>query len=160
CAWWMMAAGFVMAAPLLAVLRMQWTTRSVLLLTVSCAAETLYLVALAASYRRLDYTVAYPVARGSAPVFIALFAGVVLGECISPWGLVGILLVSAGILSLQARRGVVDRRLLALPLASGACIGCFSVADKAAVAYFSPLALVCLVFGGSAALLWPYIRFV
>ena len=158
--WWMMAAGFLLTLPAPVLLPVRFTFTSVSLLAASSLAEALYLVTLSASYRRLDYTVAYPVARGSAPVFIALFAFALLGERISPLGLAGIFLVSLGILSLGGRESATRRGELALPLASGACIAAFSVADKAALRYFSPLALGCLVFGGTALLLWPYLVWV
>ncbi len=159
--WWMMAAGFLLTLPTLVLLPLRFTRASVALLVVSSFAEALYLLTLSASYLRLDYTVAYPVARGSAPVFIALFAAVLLGEKISGTGLAGILLVSLGILSLHGRRVPgTSRRLLLFPLACGACIATYSVADKAALRYFSPLALGCLIFGGTALLLWPYLAWV
>lgn len=159
--WWMMAAGFLLTLPSVLLLPVRFTPTSVALLAVSSAAEALYLLTLSASYLLLDYTVAYPVARGSAPVFIALGAAALLGERISRTGLAGILLVSLGILSLHGP-GVLraNLRRLWLPLACGLCIASFSVADKAAVEYFSPLALACLIFGGTALLLWPYLAWV
>ncbi len=159
--WWMMAAGFLLTLPVLLLLPVRFTAASLGLLAASSVAEALYLLTLAASYQRLDYTVAYPVARGSAPVFIALFATLMLGERISTVGLAGILLVSVGIFTLHLRRPAhVDARHLLFPLASGACIGTFSVADKAALRFFHPLALGCLIFGGTAVVLWPYLAWI
>lgn len=159
--WWMMAAGFLITLPAVLLLPVRFTPTSAALLAVSSLAEALYLLTLSASYLTLDYTVAYPVARGSAPIFIALAAAALLGEQISRTGLAGILLVSLGILSLQGP-GLLRANFprLGLPLACGACIAGFSVADKAAVRYFSPLALGCLIFGGTALLLWPYLVWV
>ncbi len=159
--WWMMAAGCVLTLPAVFLLPVRFTPFSVALLVISSAAEAVYLLTLSASYHRLPYTVAYPVARGSAPVFIALAAALVLRERISLVGLGGILLVSLGILSLHGRAEPGSSRwLLAIPLGCGACIACFSVTDKAAVQYFSPLALASMVFGGSALFFWPYVAFV
>ena len=159
--WWMLAGGFLLTLPALFLLPVRFTPASVALLAASIVAEGLYLLTLSASYQRLDYTVVYPVARGSAPVFIAVGAAVLFGEKVSRAGLAGILLVSLGVLSLQGADLLRTQvRRLGLPLACGACIASFSLADKAAVRYFSPLALVCLIFGGTALLLWPYVVWV
>lgn len=157
--WWMMAAGFVFSLPAVFLLPVRFTPVSVALLAASSLGEALYVLTLSASYHRLDYTVAYPVARGSAPVFIALGAALALAERISALGLAGILLVSLGILVLHGRFSSPGSRSLNLlwPLASGASIAIFSVADKAAVRYFSPLALSCLSFGGTALFFFPYV---
>ena len=159
--WWMLAGGFLLTLPALFLLPVRFTPASVALLAASIVAEGLYMLTLSASYQRLDYTVVYPVARGSAPVFIAVGAAVLLGERVSPAGVAGILLVSVGVLSLQGRNVLrADMRRLGLPLACGAWIASFSLANKAAVGYFSPLAMVCLIFGGTALLLWPYVVWV
>ena len=90
--------------PALFLLPVSFTPASVGLLAVSCVAEGLYLLTLSACYVRLDYTLVYAVARGSAPVFIAVGAAVLLGERVSRTGLAGILLVSLGIVSMQGPR--------------------------------------------------------
>lgn len=159
--WCMMAAGFLLTLPAVLFLPVRFTAASMALLGASSIAEALYLIALAASYERLPYTIAYPVARGSAPAFIVLFAWLLLGERIPPVGLAGIFLVSAGIFWLHGSDYRNARgRFLLLPLASGLCVAGFSVADKAALHYFSPLALACLMFGGTAVLLAPYVTVV
>ena len=159
--WWMMAAGFLLSVPALFLLPVSFTPASVGLLAVSCVAEGLYLLTLSACYVRLDYTLVYAVARGSAPVFIAVGAAVLLGERVSRTGLAGILLVSLGIVSMQGPRLLRTQvKGLGLPLLCGAWIASYSVADKAALRYFSPLALGCLMFGGTALLLWPYVVWV
>ncbi len=156
--WWMLAGGFLLTLPALFFLPVRFTPVSVALLAASIVAEGLYMLTLSASYQRLDYTVVYPVARGSAPVFIALGAAVLLGERVSPAGVAGILLISLGVLSLQRANLLrAHMRRLGLPLACGAWVASFSLANKAAVHYFSPLAMVCLIFGGTALLLWPYV---
>jgi drug/metabolite transporter (DMT)-like permease len=185
--WWMVAAGFALSLPAVFLLPVRFTPVSVGLLALSSLGEVLYFLTLSASYERLDYTVAYPVARGSAPVFIAVAAALALGERVSPLGLAGILLVSLGIFSLSKsqvpspksqvsgpksedpspkshvpspRSQVSGPRSglgLLWPLGSGASIALFSVADKAALRYFSPLALGCLSFGGTALFFFPFV---
>src|SRR5437879_3913122 len=67
------------------------------------AASTLALVG---AYERADLSVAYPVARGLAPVLVAAGAGIVLGERLSLPAIAGVLAVSIGVawLGLSARR--------------------------------------------------------
>lgn len=85
-----------------------------------------YYALLVLAYRLGDLSLVYPIARGSAPLLIALGAQVFVGERLSAltWG--GIALVSFGIflLTLQARggrlpvRGVIAALLVALTVAS------------------------------------------
>ena len=158
---WMLAGGFLLTLPALFLLPVRFTPASVALVAASIVAEGLYLLTLSASYQRLDYTVVYPMARGSAPVFIAVGAAVLFGERVSRAGVAGILLVSLGVLSLQGSHLLRTHvKQLGLPLACGACIAAFSLADKAALQHFSPLALVCLINGGTVLLLLPYVVWV
>ncbi len=171
--WWMMAVGFICSVPAVFLLPVRFTAVSVGLVIVSGLGEAVYLLALSASYHRLDYSVAYPIARGSAPVFIALGAAVALAERVSSLGLAGILLVCGGILALYGslrQPGAGDGTGVAFtqrrswhvlyPLVTGASIAIFSVADKAAVRYFSPLALGCLSFGVCSLFFLPYVLLV
>ncbi|MDF2642614.1 MAG: Permease of the drug/metabolite transporter superfamily, partial [Pseudomonas sp.] len=59
-----------------------------------------YNLFLVRSYKLGDLGQTYPVARGSAPVLITLCASIFAGEQVSTEALIGILLVSAGIISL------------------------------------------------------------
>src|SRR5829696_949181 len=53
-------------------------------LLVSTAAVTAYYFCLLRAYRLSDFNLAYPVARGTAPVLILLLAALVGGETIRP----------------------------------------------------------------------------
>jgi drug/metabolite transporter (DMT)-like permease len=80
-----------------------------------------YFLALAYGYRFGDLSHVYPIARGIAPPLVALVAWVFAGETIGPLGLLAILLISGGIVSLAFTDG---GRLVALkPLASGLLTG-------------------------------------
>src|SRR5512132_2022970 len=59
-----------------------------------------YELLLLASYRLGDLSQVYPVARGTAPLLVAGYAGLVLGERLAPLQLVGLAGVCAGLLVL------------------------------------------------------------
>lgn len=64
-----------------------------------------YYVCLLTAYRYGDLSQVYPLARGSAPVLVALLSAVAAGEFL-PWGgLAGVALVSLGTASLAFERG-------------------------------------------------------
>ena len=90
-----------------------------------------YKVGLAALYVRADLGQAYPMARGLTPVMATLLGFLTLGEMPRPSVLVGIALVSAGLLALTrenvARR--VTARMLAVAALTGLCVAAYSVLD-------------------------------
>ncbi|HTY68742.1 MAG TPA: DMT family transporter [Alphaproteobacteria bacterium] len=90
-----------------------------------------YKVGLAALYVRADLGQAYPMARGLTPVMATLLGFLTLGELPRPSVLVGVALVSAGLLALTrenvARR--VTARMLAVAAVTGLCVAAYSVLD-------------------------------
>ena len=72
--------------------------------------EALYVLALTRAYTYGDLSVVYPVARGLAPVFVAMAAPIALGERLSPLAILGIVLVGGGItwLGFSARRSATS----------------------------------------------------
>jgi len=90
-----------------------------------------YKVGLAALYVRADLGQAYPMARGLTPVIATLLGFLTLGEWPRPSVLLGIGLVSAGLLALTrenvARR--VSLRMLAVAALTGFCVAAYSVLD-------------------------------
>jgi len=98
----------------------------------SVAVHCLYFYLVAVAYRAGDLSFAYPVMRGSAPLFTAVFTTGVLAEPIGGGGWLGILLLSAGILCL-ARDGLKSARsqkhALALSLINAVVIVAYTVVD-------------------------------
>ena len=80
------------------------------------------------SYRFGDLSLIYPIARGTAPVMVALGAMVWADELLSFWAWIGILTVSAGIMVLAAIRHA-DKRGIAAALVTSAVIAAYSVVD-------------------------------
>jgi drug/metabolite transporter (DMT)-like permease len=71
--------------------------RAWMLVLLSGAFETAYLITLTAAYEVGDLSLVYPIARGIAPLVVTPFAVLVLGDHVSPLGLLGIALVVSGI---------------------------------------------------------------
>lgn len=71
---------------------------------ISTVFEILYFVTLAKAYQTASYSSAYPVVRGTAPLFTALFSVLLAGASLSAGGISGILLIVAGILLVNQTR--------------------------------------------------------
>ncbi len=117
-------------------------------LIVSAGAETLYFLGLGKAYETGDLSLVYPVAR-SSPVFVALAAFILLGEKITPTGIIGIFVIFIGVYVLHLR-GLTRQDLLApleylrsgsskyaLLAAFGTTI--YSISDKLGVTAVDPL---------------------
>ena len=91
-----------------------------------------YFFFLMKSYQDGDLGHVYPLARGSAPMLVAILTSALAIETPSPGGIVGILLVSAGIVSLAFAgnahypRGAKPVRLA---LTTGLCITAYTLCD-------------------------------
>lgn len=110
-----------------------------------------YNLFLVRSYKSGDLGQTYPIARGVSPILIVLAASLFAGERVAPSGLLGIALVSTGILSLaftRRRRTMPD---LPYALGTGFFIAAYSVVDGIGVrlsgAPMAYTAWMCLLWG-------------
>jgi drug/metabolite transporter (DMT)-like permease len=99
------------------------------------AVHCVYYHALAAAYRSGDLSFAYPIMRGTAPMFTALLAVALLGERPSTAGWLGVAAVCAGVLAigLAHARGVdaeARRRSLGWALLTAATIVAYTLIDS------------------------------
>ena len=116
-------------------------------------AEVAYFASMGQAYQTGDLSVAYPLARGSAPLFITLWATLFLREQLTPLGLMGILLIAGGLYLINARSwGDLWKplRRLGSPLSrwalfTGFCISVYSIIDKVGTKYVPPFAYIYLV---------------
>lgn len=106
------------------------------------------------AYRGSDFSSAYPIARGSSPMLVTLGAALTAGEMPAARGMVGILLVSGGIISLAFRGRRLAESGIWAALATGATIAAYSVTDgiggrlsHAPIAY---TLWMCVLWGASA----------
>jgi drug/metabolite transporter (DMT)-like permease len=90
-----------------------------------------YYLALGYGYRFGDLSHVYPIARGIAPPIVALAAWALAGESLGPLGLLAILVISGGILSLAFtdHGRLVALKPLAFGLATGITIAAYTLFD-------------------------------
>ncbi|TFY87409.1 EamA family transporter [Pseudomonas kairouanensis] len=88
-----------------------------------------YNLFLVRSYRVGDLGQIYPISRGSSPVLITLGAAMFAGESITPGELLGVGLVSGGIISLAFKGRSLSVPSLPYALGTGGFIAAYSVVD-------------------------------
>lgn len=101
-------------------------------LALSALVHNVYYVFLLLCYRFGDLSHVYPLARGSAPLFVAVLAAVLADEVPGPWGIAAIGLVSLGIVGLTLGGGTLHRpaaRAVAVALMTGILIASYTVVD-------------------------------
>lgn len=140
--------------------RVGWT-----FVPISAGVECCYYLLLTKAYEKGDFSLVYPLARGSAPVLIAIWAMLFLKEEITLGGLTGIALVAFGIYIINIRSlsyvlhpiKSLRERPTQLALLTGLSTSIYSLIDKTAVAFVPPSVYIVLLFGGIAILLAPYL---
>ncbi len=127
----------------------------------SAALEALYFGILVTAYRNGDFSVVYPIARGTAPGLLAVWAILFLGERPSPVALLGISVLVLGLVlvGLQRQNRLVPfaYKSLALPLMVAVIISLYSVVDGAAVQQLPAVSYTIWVFLSTVLLLTPFI---
>jgi len=91
-----------------------------------------YQIFLLKSYQTGDLTQVYPIARGSAPLIVAVFSLLVLGTQLSGTELLAIAIIGAGIFSLALVRradGQSNKKAALLALVTGVFIASYSLVD-------------------------------
>jgi drug/metabolite transporter (DMT)-like permease len=104
----------------------------------SATLELVYFALLAAAYRRVELSLVYPIARGSAPVLVLVVAVVALGVSTSWQQAAGVALVAAGIVLVRGVRGETTPGA-AFGLAIGACIAAYTLIDNSGIEHASPI---------------------
>lgn len=130
------------------------------------AIHAVYFVLLGRAYGHGDLSLVYPIARGTGPLLVPVFAVPFLGERLSLLGVAGIGLIVLGVVTLQAggfgpaalgRLGEATRHPAArYAVAVGVSIAVYSVVDKAGVGLVEPVLYTYLIFPGSVVLAAPY----
>jgi drug/metabolite transporter (DMT)-like permease len=160
--WWSALLSAACLLPLLALGRMPegWVWPYIL---ASAIVEVLYMATLAAAYNLSDFSLVYPVARGAAPAFLALWAAIFLGDRLSGAGLAGLALVVLGLgvvgsspwLAQRSQAGLPWRGLL-LALGVALLISTYSTIDGIAVQRTDPTAYTMLMLGLTGVLFTPF----
>ena len=110
------------------------------------------------AYRYGDYTKVYPIARGSGPVIVTIVSLLFLGVILSRYELIGIVIVSIGILSLsfQNSEALRNKKAIFFALLTGLFIGLYSMIDGyGARVSMSPLSYIGFSFILNA-LMFPF----
>jgi drug/metabolite transporter (DMT)-like permease len=130
----------------------------------SAAMEAAYYFALTRAYGLGDFSLVYPLARGTAPALLAVWATLFLGERLRPAGLLGLAVLIGGLLVVGggvwwSRRGQVQvgPSGVAAALLVALCISIYSAIDGAAVQTISPIPYTVLILGLSAVFCAPAI---
>lgn len=149
--WWMLTAWMVLGFPSLFLIGrpppIGW-----LLVSVSGLIEAVYFVTLTRAYALGDLSQVYPIARGSAPLFVLCWALLFLGERPTPAGVLGIGAVVGGLYLVNLPSATDWKRPLLgfksaaarWALLTGLLISCYTAIDKVGVQYFDPLAYLYL----------------
>lgn len=97
----------------------------------SVAVHQLYFIFVALQYRFGDLSHVYPIARGIAPLMVAVTAFVFAGETLSPAGIVAVVVICGAILSLTfgSGRRVGNAKAVVFALCTGTTIAAYTVID-------------------------------
>ena len=101
-------------------------------LAASWLVHLLYLFALIKSFEQSDMTVAYPIARGLAPMLAAAGAVVIFNEPINVHIVFGIVLITCGVMFIGVSHAM-NRRALIWAALTGTCIAGYTVIDAQGV---------------------------
>jgi drug/metabolite transporter (DMT)-like permease len=168
--WWAMLIGSALFLPVLLVTGLPARSTWVLLL-ISALAEAAYFIVLSFAYGDAEFSLVYPVARGTAPALIAVWSVLFLHEKLTPHGVLGLVVIVAGLMIVggsnwlqiegqpqagppPARpgwRGIGPALLIAL------LISVYSVLDGAAVKLTTPFAYAALIYLVSSLYMTPFI---
>lgn len=101
------------------------------LILMSVAVNLFYRYFLIRAYHFGDFGQVYPLVRGLPPLLVVAFAAVWLGESLSASGMLGVVILSLGILSLLNLKG--EWRAPRNALAAGVCVALYTVIDAQGV---------------------------
>ena len=135
----------------------------------SALVEVLYMATLASAYDLSDFSLVYPVARGAAPAFLALWSILFLGERLTLTGAAGLALVIGGLMLVGSnellqkrapstgpspRRGRITGLALALGIAL--LISIYSALDAVAVKLTPATPYTVVMLGLTGLLFTPF----
>jgi drug/metabolite transporter (DMT)-like permease len=136
--WWMLITGGAIALVALLVTglppREMWGFALLSMLT-----EATYFIVLSYAYHDNEFSLVYPVARGAAPAFLALWSFLFLGERLTVGGRIGLLMIIGGLIVIgvstlmQAHVPSLHFKGIAVALFIALLISIYTVIDGSAV---------------------------
>ncbi len=167
--WWSLVVGAIAFLPLL-LASAPIPARVWPYAMASALFEGLYFGSLAAAYGAGDFSLVYPVARGAAPAFLALWSVLFLGQRLSPAGLAGLAAIVAGLSVIASGAAApraegggagpgppASRAGLGLALLTALAISGYSAIDALGVRILRPAPYTALVFVLSALVAAPLV---
>jgi len=163
--WWMLLWGGVLFAPVSVLLAQPIPPAAWGIMAGGAVFEALYFILIARAYRYADLSVVYPLARGTAPLFLVIWSTTFMGDRPTVGGLGGILLIALGLylinlprlaawrVPLQALRQTGPR----LALLAGLCTSLYTVIDRAGIDLVAPLLYTYLGLWFTLLLMTPYV---
>jgi drug/metabolite transporter (DMT)-like permease len=149
--WWMAVFGGVFA--IIALLFTGLPPRGLwIFIFFSVCAEVVYFLALSYAYHDNDFSLVYPVARGTAPAFLTLWSFLFLHEKPTPGGWIGLALIIGGLVVIGANtlmQSHVTRlhfKGVAVALFIALIISTYTLIDGTAVKNGAPMPYVMSVF--------------
>lgn len=137
--WWSLIVGCVCFAPLLLVSR-PFPVQIWPYVVFSAMAEAAYYIILTRAYQHGDFSLVYPMARGTAPAFLVIWAVIFLGDRPRPAGFIGLALLILGLVIVGGKnwwslrkKTTVSTSGIVLALSVAFCISIYSAIDGAAV---------------------------
>jgi drug/metabolite transporter (DMT)-like permease len=121
------------------------------LLLLSVLLEAAYYVVLAAGYNDSDFSLIYPMGRGTAPAFIALWSVLFLHETFTVGGVIGLIIIIFGLLvvgssDLFQSHGKPRIRGILLAFSLALLISIYTVVDGTAVRQTAALPYTIMIF--------------
>ena len=132
--WWALALSALAVLPVLIWVPLPQGRAWIFVLASACA-QAAYLGLLSLAYSLADFSLVYPVARGTAPLFLLLWSSRLLHEPLRGQGLLGVGVLSLGLMGMGLQRGVVRPPLAAVAAALGVAftISIYTAIDGTAV---------------------------
>ena len=134
-------------------------------LALSIVLHNLYFLTLLLAYREGDLSQVYPIARGSAPILVAVLSISVAGEGLGTGQWLAVALISGGVLSLAIDRRLLSRRLvgpISYALMTAVLIGLYTFIDalglRSADSVFGYIFWLLALSGGAFLILVAWMR--
>ena len=149
--WWIVTIGAIMFMPWLFFTGLP--PREIWLFAlVSAGLEATYMLTLSLAYKNSDFSLVYPMARGTAPAFLLLWSLLFLHEKLTGWGLVGLLMIVGGLILtgasslIQNRKNIPNIKGIAAALMTAFLISVYTFVDGIAVKHTPSLPYGLLMF--------------
>ena len=130
----------------------------------SAIVEAIYYIALLRAYEHGDFSLVYPMARGTAPALLAVWAALFLGEHPTLLGVIGISVLVLGLIVVGGKAWWSLRKVaklstngLGIALCVALCISIYSTIDGAAVHRVNPLPYTVIVIALATVMITPAI---